>query len=74
MHVIKFERSDELATAKREAGRQGKDGRTLGACVSSVIGQFLTVMRLESWTGRLGRRVGVANGEHRCCERERGEV
>lgn len=45
-----------------------------GACVSSVIGQFLTVMRLESWTGRLGRRVGVADGEDRCWEREHGEV
>lgn len=73
MHVIKFKRSDELATAKRE-GREGRAGRANpGAYVSSVIGQFLTVMRLESWTGRLGRRVGVADGEDRCWERGRCE-
>lgn len=33
VHVIKFERSDELATAKREAGRQGRTGEPWGLCL-----------------------------------------
>lgn len=61
-----------VSASERPGGRAGRANP--GACVSSVIGQFLTVMRLESWTGRLGRRVGVANGEDRCWERERREV
>lgn len=60
---------------ERERGREaGQSRANPGACVSSVIGQFLTVMRLEVWTGRLGRRVGVANGEDRCWQRKRSEV